>query len=246
MFDYAVITPIDNYYILIYLYIYEIICLYKNIRVVMIISILNQKGGTGKTTLAVSIAREYTRRELSALLVDSDSQGSALRWHERSGGDLIDLTCLPMTTLDKDVVKFCDRYDRIIIDGIPRVSPLTICAIKTADIILIPVQPSPYDVWATEDLVRLVKDRIEMTNGKTKAAFIVSRKIKGTNIGKDIYGQLESLGLPVFINGTTQSVGYAKSVELGTTVLDNQLFMKSANEIIDIVDEIERFSNGIH
>lgn len=212
----------------------------------MIVSILNQKGGTGKTTLAVSIARAYTIQQFSTLLVDSDSQGSALRWHERSGGDLIDLTCLPMTTLDKDVLKFSDRYERIIIDGIPRISPLTICAIKAADIILIPVQPSPYDVWATEDLVRHVKDRIEMTEGKTKAAFIVSRKIKGTNIGKDIYGQLEELGLPVFVNGTTQSVGYAKSVELGTTVLDNQLFMKSSNEIIEIINEIERFKNGAH
>jgi len=123
----------------------------------MIISILNQKGGTGKTTLAVNIAREYTKRTMKTLLVDSDSQGSALRWHEESGGELIDLTCLPVTTLDKDVIKFKDRYERIIIDGIPRVSPLTVCAIKAADVVLIPVQPSPYDVWATEDLVRLIK-----------------------------------------------------------------------------------------
>ena len=113
----------------------------------MIISILNQKGGTGKTTLAVNMARAYTKRSFKTLLVDSDSQGSALRWHEESGGDLIDLTCLPVTTLDKDVVKFKDRYERIIIDGIPRVSPLTICAIKAANVVLIPVQPSTYDIW---------------------------------------------------------------------------------------------------
>jgi len=52
----------------------------------MIISILNQKGGTSKTTLAVNMAREYTKRTFKTLLVDSDSQGSALRWHEKSGG----------------------------------------------------------------------------------------------------------------------------------------------------------------
>lgn len=84
----------------------------------MIISILNQKGGTGKTTLAVNIAREYTTRDFKTLLVDSDEQGSALRWHEESGGELIDLTCLPVNTLHKDVMKFTDFYDRIIIDGI--------------------------------------------------------------------------------------------------------------------------------
>ena len=53
----------------------------------MIISIVNQKGGTGKTTLAVNIAREYTLRKIDTLLVDSDSQGSALRWHEKSNGN---------------------------------------------------------------------------------------------------------------------------------------------------------------
>lgn len=203
----------------------------------MIISILNQKGGTGKTTLAVNIAREYTIRTMKTLLVDSDAQGSAQRWHERSGGELIDMTCLPMSTLDKDVAKFSDRYERIIIDGVPSVSLLTICAIKAADIILIPVQPSPYDIWATEDLVRLVKDRMEMTEGKTKAAFIVSRKIKGTNIGKDIYSELEKLGLPIFQNGTHQRVEYATSVEKGHTVYENGA--EGNKEVAAIVNEIE-------
>lgn len=208
----------------------------------MIISILNQKGGTGKTTLAVNITREYTTRGVKALLVDSDSQGSAQRWHERSGGDLIDMTCLPMTTLDKDIMKFSGSYERIVIDGVPRISPVTIAAIKCADVILIPVQPSPYDIWATEDLVRNVKDRIEMTDGKTKAAFIVSRKIKRTNIGRDIYNELLSLGLPVFENGTHQQVEYATSVERGVTVVESKL--NAYKEISLIVDELEVFANG--
>lgn len=211
----------------------------------MIISILNQKGGTGKTTLAVNITREYARSNFKALLVDSDSQGSAQRWHERSGGDLIDLTCLPMTTLDKDVLKFKDRYHRIIIDGVPRISPLTIAAIKAADIILIPVQPSPYDIWATEDLVRNVKDRIEMTEGKTKAAFIVTRKISGTKIAHEIYNQLKALQLPIFKSGTNQRVAYATTVEKGSTVVDNAVQHKdAAKEIFSIVDEIEEFTKN--
>lgn len=206
----------------------------------MIISVLNQKGGTGKTTLSVSMARAYTKRGMKTLLADSDSQGSAQRWHERSGGDLIDMTCLPMTTLDKDVLKYVDMYDRIIIDGIPRVSPLTICAIKCADMILIPVQPSPYDIWATEDLVRNVHDRISMTEGKTKAAFIVSRKIVGTNIGKEIVTELQKLDLPVFKSGTCQRVAYADSVKDGLSVLDGEYENTEAcREIEQIINELE-------
>ena len=208
----------------------------------MIISILNQKGGTGKTTLAVNMAREYTKRNCKTLLVDSDGQGSALRWHEESGGELIDLTCLPVTTLDKDVLKFTDRYRRIIIDGVPSVSPLTICAIKAADVVLIPVQPSPYDIWATEDLVKLVKQRQELTDGKLKAAFVVSRRIKGTKIGNEIVQQLTSFELPVFLHGTYQRIEYAKAVQEGRTVCD--IRSEAALEMIAIVNELEEFING--
>ena len=208
----------------------------------MIISILNQKGGTGKTTLAVNMAREYTKRTLTTLLVDTDSQGSALRWHEESGGELIDLTCLPVTTLDKDVIKFKDRYERIIIDGIPRMSPLTVCAIKAADVVIIPVPPSPYDIWATEDLVRLIKERIEMTEGKLKAAFVVSRAIKGTLLGREITEQLFSFGLPVFASGTHQRQEYAKSVKEGRTVCEGMT--EATKEIVAIVNELEDFYHG--
>jgi len=208
----------------------------------MIISILNQKGGTGKTTLAVNMAREYTKRTLKTLLVDSDSQGSALRWHEHSGGDLIDLTCLPVTTLDKDVVKFKDRYERIIIDGIPRVSPLTVCAIKAADVVLIPVQPSRWDIWATEPLVKLVQERIEITEGKLKAAFVVSQNIKGTILGREIVDQLKELGLPVFAHQTYHRQEYAKAVDEGRTVCEGNT--EAMREIVAITNELEDFYHG--
>ena len=200
----------------------------------MIIAILNQKGGTGKTTLAVNLTREYTRRGISSLLVDSDRQGSALRWHEESGGDLIDLTCLPVSTIHKDIIKFKANYERIIIDGFPHINAVTASSIVAANVVLIPVQPSLYDIWATE--------RIELTEGKLKAAFVVSRRIRGTIIGNDIEDQLQKFELPIFSNGTYQRIEYAKAIKEGRTVCE--LDTEASKEIIMITNELEHFING--
>ena len=59
------------------------------------------------------------------------------------------------------------------------------------------MQPSPYDIWATADLVELVKQRIEVTDGRLRAAFVVSRAIKGTKISGEITEALTGYGLPL-------------------------------------------------
>lgn len=213
----------------------------------MIISILNQKGGVGKTTLAVSLARSFHKKGHKTLLVDSDPQGSALNWHERSNGDLIDAVCLSKNTLEKDVKMFVDSYDYIFIDGVPRVSPLTVCAITCSDIVLIPVQPSPYDIWATEEIVRHCKDRQQITEGRLKPAFVVSRKIINTNLTKGIAAELSKMELPVFTHGTSQRIDYASSVEKGITVLDGEYYgSKACKEIEKISQELEEFIHGFN
>jgi chromosome partitioning protein len=172
------------------------------------------------------------------LLIDSDPQGSARDWNAAGNGELLPVVGLDRPTLAKDIQAIQDNQDWLIIDGAPQIAELAIAAIKYADMILIPVQPSPYDVWACEDLVDIIKTRQEVTNGKPKAAFIISRVIKNTQLSKEIGEALAGYGLPVFKNFTSQRVIYPKSAATGLTVLDVEPSGDAAAEIRAIAKEL--------
>ena len=206
-----------------------------------IVAVLNQKGGAGKTTLSTNLARALQLAGDKVLLVDSDPQGSARDGNAAGNGDLLPVIGLDRATLAKDIQAIQDNQDWLIIDGAPQIAELAIAAIKCADIILIPVQPSPYDVWACEDLVEIIKTRQEITNGKPKAAFVLSRVIKNTQLSKEIGDALEGYGLPVFKHFTSQRVIYPKTAVTGSTVLDADTAGEAAAEIRAIAQELKEF-----
>src|SRR5699024_3752568 len=143
--------------------------------------------------------------------------------------------------LDKDLKSVSDK-DSVVIDGSPQATSLAISAIKAADFILIPVQPSPYDIWATSDLVDLVQQRIEMMDGQLKAAFVVSRAIQNTNIGKEVATGLLDYNLPVLETRVMQLVAYPNSAAVGKTVFDTESPSSNAiQEITALVSEIQTF-----
>ncbi len=114
---------------------------------------------------------------------------------------------------------------------------------KSADCVLIPVQPSHYDIGATSDLVALVKQRLELTDGKRKAAFVVSRAIKGTKIGAEVSEALAGYGLPILQTRITQRVIYPSSAASGTTAIDQEPTSEAAEEIRALAEEVRRFLN---
>jgi chromosome partitioning protein len=206
-----------------------------------IIAVLNQKGGAGKTTLSTNLARALQLGGEKVLLVDSDPQGSARDWNAAGNGELLPVIGLDRPTLAKDIQAIRDNQDWIIIDGAPQIAELAVAAIKCADLILIPVQPSPYDVWACEDLVDIIKTRQEVANGKPKAAFVISRVIKNTQLSKEIGEALEGYGLPVFKHFTSQRVIFPKSAATGLTVMDADESGEAATEIRAIAQELKEF-----
>lgn len=204
-----------------------------------VIAVLNQKGGSGKTTIATHLARALQLEGHDVLLVDSDPQGSARDWAAVREEQPLTVVGIDRPTIERDLKNVAHK-DYVVIDGAPQAADLAVSAIKAATCILIPVQPSPYDIWATADLVDLVKQRIELTDGKLKAAFVVSRAIKGTRIGAEVTDALTGYGLPVLDARITQRVSYPGTAAAGTTVLDDEPDGDGANDVRALLAEIKQ------
>ena len=128
----------------------------------MIVALLNQKGGVGKTTLGTHIAGELAMRGQSVILLDADPQGSALDWTQRRSQQglprLFSAVGLARETLHQEASEFARRADHVVIDGPPRIAALARSALLAAERVLIPVQPSPYDLWASAEMVALIRE----------------------------------------------------------------------------------------
>ncbi len=198
----------------------------------MIIGVLNQKGGVGKTTIAINLAAAYAQSGRRVLLVDADPQGSSLAWSStREGEPLFPVVGMPKPTLHKGLPSIASDYDMVIIDGSPRVSELGRAAIMASDLVVIPVQPSPYDVWASADTVQLIKEAQQFKEG-LEAVFVINRKIANTAIGRDVVGALANFDLPICERSLTQRVIYAESAARGLSVLEADPESDAAREIL--------------
>lgn len=209
----------------------------------MIIGILNQKGGVGKTTLSLSIAHELARRTSAdeVLVVDSDPQQSALNWSE------VREIKLPFTvigfskkSLHRDLPPIAKNYKHVIIDGSPRVTELARSCIMASDLVVVPCTPSPYDIWASTETIELIKEAT-IYKGKLKGVFTINRKIANTAIGRDVVEILNGMDLPVLTSHITQRVIFAESAATGKTIFDVEPEGKAASEISLLVDELLKY-----
>jgi chromosome partitioning protein len=207
-----------------------------------VIAVLNQKGGAGKTTIATHLAVALWRSGHSVTLIDSDPQGSARDWAAVRSRNHLPVLGIDRPVIDREIRAIAE-VDYVIIDGAPQMTELAVSAIKAAHLILIPVQPSPYDIWATEDLVDLVKARMDITDGRLRAGFVVSRAIRGTLIGRDIIGMLEKHELPILETVIHQRVAYATTAITGETVLDAHPGTEASEEVLGMMRDVLAMAN---
>lgn len=209
----------------------------------MIIGVLNQKGGVGKTTLAVNIAAALARTGKRVLLIDADPQGSALDWAAaREGDPLFAVVGLPKPSIHKELALVGEGYDVVVIDGPPRVTDLARSAIMASDVVLIPVQPSPYDIWAADEVVKLIQEA-SVFKENLKSVFVINRKIANTAIGRDVREALEAYDLPTLEASIVQRVAFAEAAAVGKAIYEQDRDGVASQEIEAVVSELqERFA----
>lgn len=206
-----------------------------------VIAVLNQKGGSGKTTIAVHLARALQLGGNSVVLIDSDQQGSARDWSAANPNQPVMVVGIDRPVLERDIPKQFKDSDFVIIDGAPSAKEMAVSAIKAANLVLIPVQPSQLDVWSTADIADLVRQRIEITEGRLKAAFVISRAIRGTRLEASVGEALASYDLPVLTATIHQRVAFADSIGIGSTVMDQLPGGDAAAEVLALLEEVLEF-----
>lgn len=185
-----------------------------------IIALLNEKGGTGKSTIATNLATALHRRGRRVVLVDADPQGTARDWRAASP-ESVDLP--PVVALDRPQMLASIQTlaaDVVVIDTPAKAEAMAAGVVRVAHVALLVIQPSGADVWASAATVRLIQAKIDV-GGSIDAAFLVNRASGTTTLSRLIRsGEWNEYGVDQLEATVGNRVAFASAMTDGLSVYD--------------------------
>ena len=212
-----------------------------------IISVANQKGGCGKTTLATNLAAMLNISGRRAVLVDADNQPSSKRWGQRRPEEVVEV---PVRGLEDDenllevVNDLRGEYPRVIIDAGGRLQLRAVQSVMLSDLTVIPVIPVAEDMASTSEFVKTILATVSAT--KRTRAVIVPNGYRGTALHKQALTAFSRLGPAVTKSSLGYRTAYQEAYSTGLCVVEMDERSVAAGEIIELFSEITgiRFKKG--
>lgn len=202
----------------------------------IIITVAQQKGGSGKTTLAANLACAMRGKGLSVALIDTDPQGSLGRWFmermDKSGVDEgLEFSTSSAWGASYEGEKLKRRFDVVLIDTPPKIDSDLRPALRIADLVIVPVATSQVDLWATEGVLDLAR-----REGR-EVLIVLNRARAGTRLATDIAEGAAALGVDVAATTLGNRVAYPETLGRGGAVTEGPR-SPAADEINALVDEV--------
>lgn len=209
-----------------------------------IIAIVNQKGGSGKTTISMQLAGAIARRGNKLLVVDADPQGTATRW----AASAEDETPFPASVIGlsaanakvhREAKKFINDYDYMIIDCPPAAdSPVPQSALLIADLALVPIIPSPLDMWAAVGIRQVIQNVCDF-NDTLQARLLLNQCQPNTTLVQESLEILPEFGIPLARTKIQHRQVYRQSAVFGQSVHDfGNKAQAAIAEIESLTDEV--------
>jgi chromosome partitioning protein len=206
----------------------------------MIVTIAQQKGGAGKTTLAIHLALAWAAGGKRVSIIDIDPQASLSTWfklrQERrgSGATPIEAMALSGWRVGNEVERQAGAHDIVLIDSPPHAETEARIAVRIASLVLVPVQPSPMDIWATKPTLDLARAE------KTPALLVLNRVPPRSNLTAALLDEIAKLDVPLAETQIGNRIALAAAINEGQGILEYERSGTAAREIKALAEEVMR------